>query len=85
MSEYSGQRGSTQTKKKFAELSDRQKKRRAEDLSSCEMEQLLFAAVKLAKQSDQSDLYYVLKLLCNDCKTASEIRRLIEAEKLNNK
>lgn len=81
MSEYSGQRGSTQAKKKFVELSDRQKNRRVDNLRSCEINELLFAAAKLAKQLGESDLYHVLQLLSNDHKKSSEICRLLKINK----
>lgn len=81
MSENSGQRGSTQAKKKFVELSDRQQNRRVEDLSFCDVGQLLLAAAKSAKQSNQMDLHYVLKLLYSDRDKASKIRCLLKEEK----
>lgn len=83
MSANCRQKGSTQTKKEFGELSDRQKNRRVEDLSSCEVGQLLLAAANSAKHSNQMDLHYLLKLLCDDREKASKIRSLLEAEKLN--
>lgn len=85
MSEGCRQRGSTQTKKRFEDLSDRQKNRRVDDLSSCEISQLLLAAVNSAKRSNEKDLHYVLTILHNDREKATAIRGLIEAEKRTNK
>lgn len=76
-----GRRGSTQIKKSFSELSQRQKNRRVEELSVSEVDKLLLASAKAAKMSNKMDLEYVLRLLYNDHEKATKIRDLLKAEK----
>lgn len=53
-------RGSTQKKKKFEELSGRQRNRRVEDLSSCDVSQLLLVAVNSARNSEEKNVQFRL-------------------------
>ncbi|XP_037046958.1 uncharacterized protein LOC119081825 [Bradysia coprophila] len=78
MSESSRMKGSTQQKKKFGELSERQKERRVKELDCLDLDQLLLAATKAAKISKRTDLAYVLKLLYKDERCAGEIRGLLK-------
>lgn len=82
MSVDTRQKGSTQTKKIFKELSERQKNRRVEDLSACDIDQLLLASAKAAKNSNKMDLEYLLRLLYKDHGKATRIRIMIKEEML---
>lgn len=75
-----GRRGSTQTKKRFSELSERQKNRRVEELSASEVDKLLLASAKAAKMSNKVDLEYVLRLLYKDHEEATKIRNLLKID-----
>lgn len=81
MSANNPRRGSTQKKKEFEELSERQRNRRVEELSTYEVDQLLLATVNAAKNSNQTDLEYVLRLLYKNHEKASKIRSLLKEEK----
>lgn len=81
MSVGNRRRGSTQKKKMFEELSERQKNRRAEEISECEVDKLLLASSKAAKKSNKLNLEYVLRLLYRNQEKATKIRSLLNKEK----
>jgi len=76
-----GRRGSTQTNKSFLELSDEQKNRRAEELSTSEIGKLLLASAKVAKDSNLKDLEFILRLPYNNHGKAKKMRSLFREEK----
>lgn len=73
--------GSTQTKKNFEELSERQKNRRVEELSSFGVDELLLASAKAAKSANEGDLEYVLRVLYKDNENATKIRTMLKKHK----
>lgn len=75
------QRSSTQKKKTFNDLSQRQKNRRAEEMCGCEVQELLLASAKAAQKSNKMDLEFVLRLLFKDENKATEIRNLLDNAK----
>lgn len=81
MSSSDQQRGNTQPKKDFADLSDRQKNRRADELNDFGLDELLFATKKAAKKTNEIDLEHVLNLLYKDHKNATKIRNLLSTSK----
>lgn len=78
-------KGSTQRKKDFDELSERQRERRVKELDCLDVDQLLLSATKAARHSKRTDLAYVLKLLYDDESNATLIRGLLKAKKQNSK
>ncbi|KAG4066296.1 hypothetical protein HA402_000520 [Bradysia odoriphaga] len=68
-------------KKNFDQLSERQKNLRVEDLVQNEIELLLLASAKAAKNANEDDLEHVLRQLYKNRAMATKIRSLIKQEK----
>lgn len=62
-------------------LSERQRNRRVEETASVDLKELLLAAAKSAKNSNEMDVQYVLRLMYNDLGSATKICSLLKTEK----